>query len=243
MKSYANMWILVATAFFSSALASGCSSRSEEAESRASNNNLVVETSSQTVAVRDMQAKQEAMLRAIKREAIWSKLRNLKEVSLRPGDSETRVWVGFALMNTPCFILKEVNGQKSAVFISAKVSRRESSDRKPRVLPVHTVLSAPQSGWLEFDKYLKEQGVEYPLRLSLDDKHTGDPDEETLVIEIKSGSMYSMIFFPVFTETADGKRALEVCRKIEQEFQIKLGCGNGRDQSTLQGSIGDSVRR
>jgi len=186
-----------------------------------------IETS-QTISPKEMQLRKEIMLRAIEREAVWSRLTNLKDVALQPEESETRVWVGFALMNTPCFILKDVNGQKSAVFISAKVSRPASaSDRKPRVLPVHTVLSAPSSGWPEFDRYLKEQGVEYPLRFSFDNRHSGDPDEESIVIEMKSGANYSMVFFPLFTETADGKRALEVCRKIEQEFHIKLGCGTG----------------
>lgn len=227
MNRNANMLASVALAFILVSLICACSPRSKT-ESRANNKSSTSTTmSSQTISASEMQSRQETMLRAIKREAQWSKLTNLSAVLLRPGESELRLWADF-VTSTRCFDLKDKNGKKRAVFISAEITHPPSrTGQAPRVLPVHTVLNAPQSGWLEFDRYLKEQGIEYPLRFSLDDKHSSDPDEGSIVIEMKSGANYSMVFFPLFTETADGKRALEVCRKIEQEFHIKLGCGTG----------------
>jgi hypothetical protein len=83
-------------------------------------------------------------------------------------------------------------------------------------------LSAPSSGQDEFERFLKDQGIDSPIKLSLDDRETPGPDEETIVIEVKSGPIYSMVFFPSNTETEDGKKAWAVWEKIKREFNIGM---------------------
>ena len=182
-------------------------------------------TSQPTVSTQEMQLREEAMRRTLKREANWSKLENLEELSLTPLRSETRVWVGFDGAETPCFIVRSEGTQKSATLISAQFIRR---DGKVTATPVRTELTAPRSGWSGFETYLKDQGVTNPLKFSLDNVHVVDPDEGSIVIETKSDSAYSMVFFPLGTETEDGKRALQVCKRVEQEFGISMRCSEAR---------------
>lgn len=182
-------------------------------------------TPQRTVSPSEMQLRAEATRRALNRDAKWSGLGNLEELSLTPLSSETRIWVGFDGAETPCFVVRSDGTRKSAALISAKFMR---TNGKWTVSPVRTELSAPQSGWISFETYLKDQGVTNPLKFSLDDIHLVDPDEGSIVIETKSDSEYSMVFFPLGTETEDGKRALQICRKVEQEFGISMRCSEGR---------------
>lgn len=177
-----------------------------------------------TVSPREMQLRTEATRRALNREAKWSGLGNLEELSLTTLSSETRIWVGFDGAETPCFVVRSDGTRKSAALISARFMR----NGKVTVSPVRTELSGPKSGWISFETYLRDQGVTNPLKFSPDNMHIVDPDEGSIVIETKSDSAYSMVFFPLGTETEDGKRALQICRKVEQEFGISMRCSEGR---------------
>ena len=175
-----------------------------------------------TVSPEEMQLRKDAMRRTLKREAKWSNLEDLEELSLTPLRSETRIWVGFDGAETPCFIVRSDGTQKSATLISPRFVR---SDGKVTVTPFRTELTGPQSGWSSFETDLKDQGVTNPLKFSLDNLHMVDPDEGSIVIETKSDSAYSLVFFPLGTQTEDGKRAVQICRKIEQEFGVSMRCG------------------
>jgi len=165
------------------------------------------------------------MKRVLRTQAEWAKLRDLEELSLAKDQSETRICVGFDGAETPCLVLRSDGVQETAEMVSPRFFSRKD---KTTVLPSLTKLNAPKSGWVAFDQYLKEQGITIPLRFVLDDKHIIDPDEGSIVIETKTGPDYGMIFFPLGTETEDGKRALGICRKVEQEFGISMRCGEGR---------------
>lgn len=173
----------------------------------------------------DLQRQYEAMQNAIKRESLELGMENLREhVTDSETETETRIWVGFGLAYPRCFILKNLNGKQKAFYvIPKKIVSKAAMDIE--VSMTKTVLDAPQSGWYEFERFLKSQGIDSPIRLSLDDKHLPDPDEESIVVEVKSGTSYSMVFFSLYTENEDGRKLLEVCRNIEREFNIKLGCG------------------
>jgi len=66
------------------------------------------------------------------------------------------------------------------------------------------------------------------MKLSLDDQYLPDPDEEAIAIEVKSPGNYEMVFYTLSTRSEDGHKALQVCRKIEQEFGIMMGCAEVR---------------
>lgn len=157
----------------------------------------------------------ESMLRAIQRESKKLGLRSLSEAAASSAP-EVRIWVGFGLAYPRCLVLKLDKGQEAAMFYTAR--------RGKQTTITGSSLNPPKSGWAALKTLLKERGITSPLTFALDDKQIPDADEELLAIEIASRGSYSMVFFPTVTQTSDGKRALEVCKTLEREFSIEMGC-------------------
>jgi hypothetical protein len=192
-------------------------------------------TPTATVSPIEMQLRVEDMRRDLADQHKWARLPNLEEFSLAKGQSETRICVGFDGAETPCFLLRSDGTQQTGELISAKFVRRGGN---VTVLPIRKKLNAPKSGWAAFDQYLRGHGLTHPLRFAPDNKHVIDPDEGSIVIEMKTGADYSMISFPLGTETEDGKRALAICRKIETEFSVNIRCGSST--ARLRRQFGES---
>lgn len=152
------------------------------------------------------------MLGVLKRESQTLGIKNLREAKI-DDETEVRIWMMFDVALPRCFILKENNGDYKAIYAAAVKGKKG--------IPKAT-LTPPHSGWDEFDGFLKEQGVDVPIKLSLDEKTL--PEEDIVLIEGKSGVQYSMVFFFTNTKSEDGQKALKVCRRIEQEFSIRMGC-------------------
>lgn len=149
------------------------------------------------------------------------KIPNLKDTTI-DADTEIRVLVSFGLVRPKGFILKETEGRREAFFVRQKATRR--GDGTYEVHATKRALDAPRSGWEEFAAFLKREGFEYPLKFRFDEQHVGDPDEGAIVIETKTHGVYDMMFYGRFTTHEDGQKVLQACRKIEQEFDIVLGC-------------------
>jgi hypothetical protein len=122
-------------------------------------------------------------------------------------------------------MLRREKGRDKAVYITAKSTGVQAATGvKAQTLMTKTDLDPPKSGWDEFDRFLQVQGVDSPVKLTLDDKHIPDPDEEIIAVEVRSGAEYSMVFFSPHTESTDGRKVLAVCHRIEREFDILMGC-------------------
>ena len=159
------------------------------------------------------------MQRGITNEAQKIGIKNLKDTGRGPG-TEIRVWVGFGLLYPRCFIMTERNGRREAFHITAK--RNANRISTPKLL-----LVSPKSGWDEFSSFIKQHGIDSPLKLSLDKQSEFDPDEEAIVIEVMSNGKYEMVFYDYSNTSGDGRKAIAVCRKIDQEFGIQMGCPSG----------------
>ncbi len=173
-----------------------------------------------------LQGQVEAIQRAIKRESLNLKINNLRD-TVSDAETEIRIWVGFGMAYPRCFIMKELSGRREAFYIAPKTigSKVEVQGEVPMV---KRSLDSPKSGWNEFAQFTKKQGVDSPMKLSLDDQHVPDPDEESIAIEVKSHGPYKMVFYALSTKSEDGQKALQVCRKLEQEFGITMGCAEVR---------------
>jgi len=168
----------------------------------------------------------ETIQKAIVRESSKLKIGKLKDMVSSP-ETETRVWVGFGLAYPRCVILRNLNGKQDALYIAPRIIGGNAAlDVRGKVIRAKVPLPPPKSGWAEFGRFLKSKGIESPLRLSPDKGHVPDPDQESIVVEQKSQGSYNMVFFPLYTESKDGEKALAVCRRIEQEFHIRMGCGD-----------------
>ena len=172
----------------------------------------------------DLQSLYKTVQEAIKRESAKLRITNLSDSVLTSG-TETRIWVGFGLTSARCFILQNTRGKREAFYIAPGIVGSEAArTAKGKVFRNKIVLDSPQSGWDEFEKFLKEQGIDSPIRLSLDNQFRPAPDGELIVVEVGAGTAYGMVFFSVFTESDDGQKVLRVCRRIEKEFTIGMGC-------------------
>jgi hypothetical protein len=170
---------------------------------------------------KELQSRYEDMLTEVRSESAKLGAVSLKDSPAEPG-TEVRILVGFGLAHPRYFILNSRNGTYEASLITAKVvAGKAVIDEKGRLLSTRIPLSAPSSGWDNFEKFLKDQGIESPIKLSLNDRDIPDPDDEIIVIEVKSGSVYSMVFFPSNTESEDGKKAWAVWERIKQEFDVR----------------------
>jgi hypothetical protein len=173
-----------------------------------------------------VQAQVQVIQGAIQRESLKLKINNLRDTASE-AETEIRIWVGFGMLYPRCFIMKELNGRREAFYIAPKTIGGKK-DVQGEVPMTKLSLESPKSGWNEFAEFIKKQGVDSPMKLSLDAQYLPDPDEESIAIESKSHGNYEIVFYTLSTKSEDGQKALQVCRKIEQEFGIKMGCAEVR---------------
>jgi len=166
-----------------------------------------------------LQGEVDIIQNAINRESLKLKIGNLKDTA-STGAKEIRMWIGFGILVPRIFIYRELNGKQEAFFITAKASGKRGQIAMPQFS-----LRPPASGWNEFAEFMKNHGIDSPMKLSLDEQYAPDPDEEAIAIEIKSHGKYELVFYTLSTKSDNGQKALEVCRRIEQEFGILMGCG------------------
>ena len=172
---------------------------------------------------RDLQRQREAAESEIRHESERLRISNLRDVAISDG-VETRIWVAFGHNYPRCVVLRTTDRENKAVYIRASDVKGGLSTPIDGVFIHQTPLGAPKFGWNNLLNFLKEQGVYSPIQLSLDSQHLVDPDEEFIVLEVKSEGVYSMAFFSRYTEATDGRKALAVCHRIEEEFDVRMRC-------------------
>jgi hypothetical protein len=149
---------------------------------------------------------------------------NLREANLSGSETEVRIWNAGGLIIPVCLVLKIQNESSAAVRVAPKiVGDRAIFDKQGKPIYVKTDLGSPRSGWSEIVSYLREQEIIPSVKLALDKRFMPEPDQLSIIIEVKTGAQYSMVHYAEFTESKDGKRALNVSRRIENEFGKMLG--------------------
>ncbi len=214
--------MLIVIACFSSQ----CSQTSERVGGRRTSNSVSNIQSSSVVKDDDeLNRRYQVMETEIKRASEKLAVENLKD-SIDDRD-EIRVWVGFGLTYPRCFILRFVQEKRQATYLTLRTVRRSAAvGEKVEGVVTKTPLGTPKSGWGEFEKFLKSQGIDSPIRLSQESsQYTPSPDGQRIAIEVKFGAAYSMVFFHLDNKGEDAQKALNVCRRIEQEFTIEMYCG------------------
>jgi hypothetical protein len=166
----------------------------------------------------------EQMLPQVARLSREAGLPNLKDANLSDTQTELRLWMGLGLVFPRCFVLRIDNGNPTASFASPKIAGSKGVFRKGDPVYVNTPLNVPHSGWQTFLAFLRENGIDTSINLALDKHYESYPDAEALILEMKTGSRYTMVHYIDSTVTADGKKAFAVCDKIQNEFDIQLAC-------------------
>ena len=164
------------------------------------------------------------MLRKVAGLSKQAAIANLKDANLPHGYTEIRIWKGFGLTYPRCFVLSLTNGNPSASFVAPAVVGNKVVFRNGKPVYANTPLGWPHSGWDDFLDYLKRHGIGSSINLALDKRYVADPDSEVLVLEMKTGSRYTMAYYNDSTATVDGKKAFDVCKHIDYAWNFDLGC-------------------
>lgn len=183
---------------------------------------------------KNLETRYEAMLVALKGESAKLGIGSLRDSPDVVG-TEVRVLVGFGLAHPRCFILTTRNGKHEATLVAGKViGGRAALNKEGNVLSTKVALHDPASGWDKLEEFLKDQGIESPIKLSLDGDQLSDPDEEQIVVEVKSGSVHSMVFFRLNTESEDGKKAWRIWERLKREFGVRMGWADLRGDANIR---------
>lgn len=155
-------------------------------------------------------------------------LQNLKEKKLSDDEVEIRIWAELRYEIVNCFILHKKNNNWKASLISAQVTDDGEFERtKQGKIIVNRQTLSPKSGWENVSNYLTQKVIRFPLPYSLDTREIPPiPDEGMIDLEIKEGGNYNLVFFREFTTSEDGQTIINVCKNLEKEFNVAIGCGN-----------------
>jgi hypothetical protein len=149
---------------------------------------------------------------------------NLKDANLSNAQTELRLWRGLGLITPRCFVLKIDNGNPIASIATAKIVGNKGVYRNGNLVYANRPLTVPRSGWPTLLEFLRQNGIDRSINLTLDKHYEPYPDAEALILEMKTGSRHTMVYYIDSTVTADGKKAFAVCENIQNEFDIQLGC-------------------
>lgn len=216
--------LLSCAAVLSVGLSLQCSSTVQKAGGIRGNNRTNKPTAnSQSEDYAELKRRYEAMETEIESEARKLRIENLKAIR---GTDEIRVWVGFGVTYSRLFIL-QLSGERNASFLTTTTLQEGDAGDKTEDTVTRTTLGPPRSGWDQFEKSLKEHGVGSPMRLPQESsQYLRSPDVQVVAIELKFGDYYGMVFFHLDNKGDDAQKALSVCRRIEDDFQINMYCGN-----------------
>ena len=170
------------------------------------------------------QISHERMISELARLSKQTGVGNLKTMRLADSQTELRLWKAFGIVYPVCFILRIDNGNATASLASPKVIADKAVFEKSNPVYVNTPLNAPHSGWPNLLTYLRQNGIDSSIKLSLDKRYKPYPDAEALILEMKTGSLHTMTHYIDSTVCDDGKKAFAICIKIQNEFDIQLSC-------------------
>lgn len=137
---------------------------------------------------------------------------------------ETRIWHGFGLTLPHCLIIRKTNDQWSATFVAPARNGYVQTGPKTKLVIEKRQLTEARSGWNQLEMFLRKSGVDAPIGLRFDEHQIAVPDGQSIIIESKAQSTYSVVGYSEYSESHDGKQAMDVCRRLEQEFYVYLGC-------------------
>ncbi len=173
---------------------------------------------------RSIEEQSQSTTRGIARLANDLRVPNLKDVKNHRG-TEFRLYIGFGLFFPRCFIYRSLDNKREALLIDAKVRNNKAVfDSTGKIQPETKVLAGPVSGWESFEKALADNGVGYTISLKFDVYDIVDPDEGSIVLELRSEQGYSAVSYTSDNDSEDSKKARRICELVEKEFSVKIGC-------------------
>lgn len=155
-------------------------------------------------------AEQDNLSRKLKSYSERFELHYLRETTLPVGETEVRIWVGFGLFTPRCIVFNDTNKGFETTYLTLSSEDEVGKVNKETLVPKRMEL-------LKFREFILNHAV---LRMNLhpDKLHMADPDQEIIVVEIRSASDYKLAYYAVSSKSQDGKVVRDFLKVIENEF-------------------------
>ena len=155
-------------------------------------------------------------------------LQNLKDIKLSDNEVEIRIWAELRYEIVNCLVLHKSAEKWGASVVSARVADYGTyeKNKEGKIIVDNRKLSNPRSGWESVNSYLEQKNIHVPLPYAWDTQtNQFFNDEGKVALEVKEGKNYSLVSYREFTDTSDGKTVINVCNYLENEFDVRIGCG------------------
>lgn len=157
--------------------------------------------------------------KTLKRNSKSFALKNLRDKTIAPSNMEIRIWSDQETL-LHCLIISKNGNVWKASFLSGEFIEDKLTLLKKRS---QDNLS-PKSGWNNISMLI-DKNIGFPFPYEIDDSDAVlEPDEGTIVLEVKKGENYGLVFYRKFSESVDGKTIIELCKLLQDEFNLDLGC-------------------
>jgi hypothetical protein len=150
-------------------------------------------------------------------------IENLKEKG-NSSDFEIRIWSDQETL-LHCLLISNKDGKWKASMLTGDLmlNRRTGYQYLKKTKSLKNL--SPKSGWKEVSDVLFSKGVRFPFSYKIDEVNKPPaPDEGLVKLELRSEKQYGLAFYQKFSDSDDAKKAIELCRWLQDEFGTDLGC-------------------
>jgi hypothetical protein len=147
---------------------------------------------------------------------------NLKEKG-NSSDFELRIWSDDVTF-LHCLLISNKEGKWKASMLTGDMvlNRRTGYLYLKRTKSLKNL--SPKSGWKEVSDIFSSRGIRFPFSYRVDDVNKPPaPDEGLVKLEFRSEKQYALVFYQKFSDSDDAKKIIELCRWLQDEFDIDLG--------------------
>lgn len=139
-------------------------------------------------------------------------------------DFEVRIWSDQETL-LHCLLISNKDGRwKASMFTGDMMLNRQTGYTYLKKTKSSKNLS-PKSGWKEVSDGLFGRGIRFPFSYRIDEANKPpEPDEGLVKLELRSEKQYGLVFYQKFSDSDDAKKIIELCKWLQDEFDIDLGC-------------------
>ena len=160
---------------------------------------------------------------ALRKNSIVFGIENLKQKK-NPPYFEIRIWSDQEVL-LHCLLISNRDGEWKASMLTGEntLNRRTGYTYLKKTKSLKNL--SPKSGWKEISDVFVSKGIRFPFLYKIDEVNKlPDPDEGNVVLEFRSEKRYGLVFYQKFSGSDDAKKIIELCKRLQNEFNVDLGC-------------------
>lgn len=150
-------------------------------------------------------------------------IENLKQKT-NSSDSEFRIWSDDEVF-LHCLLISKKDEKWKASMLTGEimVNRRTGNTYLKKTKSLMNL--SPKSSWNEISNILFSKGIRFPFLYKIDEVNKPpEPDEGLVILEFNSEKQYGLAFYQKFSDSDDAKKIIELCKRLQDEFNVDLGC-------------------